>query len=80
MLLQDFSENEFESAKIVAARIDIKFAIVGVIIGIFIVCAYYLVKEVFSSKLQNEDDIFNLYRIDKVGVIENIGDKKKKFI
>ena len=73
-------KNEFESAKIVAANIDIKFAIVGVIIGIFIVCAYYLVKEVFSSKLQNEDDIFNLYRIDKVGVIESAGDKKKKFI
>lgn len=75
----DEYRNEFISAKATEPSVNTKFVVVGFVLGAFMVCAIYLVKEVFSNKLQNEDDVYSLYGINKLGVCKDIDSDKKKF-
>ena len=62
------------------ATINKKIVVVGFLLGAFIVCAIYLMKEVFSNKLQSVDDISNLYKIDNIGFVRELDAAKEKFI
>lgn len=72
-------KNEFASAKKLEPVLNVKFTIVGFVLGLFVVCAIYLIKEVFSNKLQNTDDISSLYKINTIGIVRDIEGAKKKF-
>lgn len=58
--------------------VNVKFAIVGFILGIFASCAIYLLREVFSNKVQNADDIELVYGIRNIGTLDDKDSEKKK--
>lgn len=60
--------------------INVTFAVIGFILGIFVVCALYLMREILSGKLQNEDDLEIVYGIKKFGAIEVKDKDSKRFI
>lgn len=64
----------------VAPQISKKFMVVGFILGVFVSCALYLVREVLSNKVQNPDDIEIVYGVRKLGIISREDKKKRLFI
>lgn len=73
-------KSEFFVAGPTEPSVNLKFGIVGFILGAFLVCAWYLIKEVFANKLQNEDDIQLVFGVNKLGSVEKKAATKKHFI
>ncbi len=60
-------------------RVSVKFLILGIMVGIFLVCAWIVCKMIFSTKLQKSEEIHNMYGIHMLGEI-NISNQKKRFL
>ena len=59
--------------------ISVKFLILGVMVGFFLVCAWIVCKMIFALKLQNAEEIRNMYGICMLGEIK-IPNQKKRFL
>ncbi len=77
---------ELEASKINGAELEedlpsvsVKFLIVGVMAGFFLVGAWIVLMMIFSTKLQKSEEIQNIYGIHMLGEIK-IPDQKKRFL
>lgn len=58
---------------------SIKYMILGAMVGIFLVCVWILFRMIFTSKLQNSEEIRNLYGMRLLGEIACPSPKKSFF-
>ncbi len=74
---------EFETSSSFNAQskpsINILFAAIGFVLGAFVVCGCYLLREILSGKMQDEDDLEVVYGIRKFGHIETKGVEHRRF-
>lgn len=46
--------------------------ILGIILGLFISCAFFVVREIFDMRIKNEDDLENWFKLPILGVVPDI--------
>lgn len=61
------------------AAIQIKFVVIGFVLGVFLVCAFVFVKGAMSSKLALADELESLFKLNILGVLVS-SKKKKRFL
>ena len=58
----------------------LKYMILGMMAGIFLVCVWIACKVIFASKLQTAEEIHSRYGLRLLGVFETSGNQKKRFL
>lgn len=64
---------------IVKPGFNYKYLILGGFFGVFLVCSWRCFKKIFTVKLQNSEDICNLYNVRLIGEVV-VSQKKKPFM
>ena len=77
-LLDNEEENRKDFAKTQVPQFNIKYAILGLGFGIFVICAWIAYKIGFATRLQSSEEIRSQYGVRLAGVIE-LPFKKKRF-
>lgn len=73
------SESINTQTAIVKPVFSIKYAILGVVVGMFCVCVWIVMKMLFAARLQNVDEIRKLYGVRLFGEIA-VSQSKKRFL
>lgn len=80
-LSEELTQEEYRSEYKVSTntKINIKYILVGFLVGVIGVFAVYACRMIFSSKLQDEEDIENLFGVLTLGKVNVKEDKKNLY-
>lgn len=73
------SEDNADELQILIPRLSVKYVIIGAFFGIIIICIWIACKMIFSSKLQNSEEIRTIYNARLFGEVR-IPPKKRAFL
>ncbi len=76
----EVSEMRGEELKDEQPAFHLKYMILGMMAGIFLVCVWIACKVIFASKLQTAEEIHSRYGLRLLGVFETSGNQKKRFL
>lgn len=81
LMLFDLEINEMrgEIEEVEVPSFNIMYVILGVFLGVFLVCAWIVCKVIFTAKLQTSEEIRVLYGVRLFGEV-SVSDRKKRFL